>query len=135
MEHIFKNAFDYLRSDVLKIESIAKYSEDYKGNLVYYGTCYCTVAVDFDFAINCPDMENRVYYNKKATEVVKKRINELGVYILFLYDNTTKDIKNITVKYNTGCMVEYEKQEYIEKIVKMLIDFKEGETEIGKRKE
>lgn len=109
----------------MKIEQIGKYSEDYKKDSMYYGTCYCTVWVDFDFAINCPDMENRVYYNKNATEAVRTRINELGVYLMFWYDNTTKDIEKLTVKYNAGCMVDYDGQQDIEEIVKMLIVFKE----------
>lgn len=112
----------------MKVEQIAKYSSDYKENLTCTGTYYCTVPIDFDFAINCPDMENRVYYNKKDEEKTKARLNKLGVFLMFWYDLKSRDIKKITVRYDAGCMVEYEGQQDMQEIVKRMIALKnEGE--------
>lgn len=114
----------------MKVEKIAGYSSDYKDYLYCTGTYYCTVPIDFDFAINCPDMENRVYYKKRDSDSIKERLNQLGVFLLFWYDLKSREVTRITVKYDAGCMVEYQRQQDIEKITNDLIAWKdEGEKQ------
>lgn len=109
----------------MKIDRIAKYSADYKNYLYCTGTYYCTVPIDFDFAINCPDMEERVYYKKQDADRIKDRLNRLGVFLLIWYDLKSKDIIKVTVRFDAGCMVEYERQQDIETIFDNLIAWKE----------
>ena len=109
----------------MKIDCIAKYSADYKKYRYCTGTHYCTVPIDFDFAINCPDMEEKVYYRKKDADRIRDRMNWLGVFLLIWYDLVSEDIIKVTVRYDAGCMVEYERQQDIETIFDNLIAWKE----------
>lgn len=113
----------------MKVDRIAGYSGDFKEFLLMTGTYYCTVPIDFDFAINCPDMENRVYYKKKEADRVRERLNRLGVFLMFWYDIKSREVLKITVRYDAGCMVEYEGQQDIETIVDNLIAYKEGKEQ------
>lgn len=109
----------------MKIDRIAKYSADFKGYLFCTGTHYCTVPIDFDFAMECPDMEEKVYYKKKDADRIRDRLNFLGVFLLIWYDMKSMDIIKISVRFDAGCMVEYERQQDIETIFDNLIAWKE----------
>lgn len=112
----------------MKIDRIAKYSADYKHYLFCTGTYYCTVPIDFDFAINCPDMDEKVYYKKWDADRIRDRLNRLGVFLLIWYDLQSDEILKVAVRFDAGCMVEYERQQDIETIFDNLIAYKEKES-------
>lgn len=115
----------------MKIDRIARYSADYKDYLYCTGIYYCSVSIDFGFAIGCPDMEERVYYKKRDADIIKDRLNRLGIFLLFWYDLKSREVVKITVKLDAGCQVDYDRQQDMEEIVKALECYK-GEQESEK---
>lgn len=103
------------------IASIIQYSEDYQKRMCKNGETYFSIQIDYDFAMSIPDMEKRVYYKKETSDEMKKRLNRIGIWLLFKYNIETQEIRTVTVKFDVGCMTEYHRQQDIEKIVDMVI--------------
>lgn len=121
----------------MKVDMIAEYSADYREYFFGTGKYYCTVPVTFDFAMNCPGMEDRVYYRKEGVDAaLKNRIDRLGVHLLFWYDLKSKEILEVTVKYDIGYMVNYRGQQDMQQIAESLIAYMEkGEEGNGRIKQ
>lgn len=113
----------------MKIDSITEYSKDYKEFDFGAGKFFCTVKIDFDFALSLPDMENRVYYRKRGLDSVRDRMNDHGVFLVFDYMLHTKDIVCVWVKYDAFCQVPYKEQSEIEKIIELLKEYKQEQVE------
>ena len=105
----------------MKVDKIKEYSPDYKLRNMH-GVFYCTVEIDFDFAMSLPDMENRVYYKKSDKCTARERLNAHGVKLIFKYDLFTEEIKSISVVFNYLCQIEY--TDRLEEIVSMLLAYK-----------
>lgn len=108
----------------MKIDRIAGYSTDFKGQRLNGGKHYCTVPIDFDFAMNCPDMENRVYYKKQDADGIKDRLNYLGIWLMAWYDLRSMEVLEITIKFDAGCAVSYKEVNDMETITNRLIKYK-----------
>lgn len=108
----------------MKIESITAYSDDYKNIMYVAGKFYCTVRIDFDFGMELPRMEERVYYKKADAANVRKRLNELGVFLVFEYDLVTHDILSISVRFDAGCQVPYADPKEMEQIIGRLHEYR-----------
>lgn len=102
----------------MKVTEITAYSDDYINSLSGDGIFYCSVRVDFDFAMSLPDMENRVYYRKKNSVI--DRLNSHGIYLLFWYRLMTKEIIEITVKFDNLCQVPYRTEKEMEEIIRLM---------------
>ncbi|MBE5875671.1 MAG: hypothetical protein E7290_02135 [Lachnospiraceae bacterium] len=113
----------------MKIDSITEYSKDYKEFDFGAGKFFCSVRVDFDFALSLPDMENRVYYRRRGYDSVRDRMNAHGVYLVFDYMLGTKEIVCVWVKYDVFCQVPYKEQAEIEKIVELLREYKQEQLQ------
>lgn len=113
----------------MKIDSITEYSKDFKEFDFEAGKFFCTVKIDFDFALCLPNMENRVYYSRHKYNSVRDRMNDHGVYLVFDYMLNTKEIVCIWVKYDVYCQVSYQEQSEIEKIIELLKEYKQEQVE------
>lgn len=102
----------------MKVTEITAYSDDYIDSLSGDGIFYCSVRVDFDFVMSLPDMENRVYYRKKNSVI--DRLNNHGIFLMIWYQLMTKEIMEITVKFDNLCQVPYRSEKEMEEIVRLM---------------
>lgn len=106
----------------MTIDNLIPYADNFK-QFQYHPSAifHFHIRIDFDFAMSMPGIEDRVYYTKSKADNIRDRLNQRGIYLEITYQIASREIKCISVVFDSFCRVPYSEKADMEKIVEMLL--------------